>query len=798
MSKRRFFIIGKGSGSVMRHLTVNVGGGHGSLLVNGELVTLNENNNYEGDFTDGTQIELETVAGTGYNFEGWYNDSEDLWPGGWNYDNPTTFTLDANYSLELHFAEMFNVVVKTSLDPSYGYITVNGVQGNFSDTVADGSELTLQAVEDNTTGDGRRVWFSYWYDGSSYNYANPTTYTVNNDVTIDAGFGVDHFIQFIVDPTKYSIVRRGQTMTQTFTDAFISGSSEKYEVVCETGYQFDGWLVDGVLDSDTSNPKWFGAAADRTVEPSVSAVAPVTQPNDELWYTTSNNQTVTPYSNSFGSRSILTNTYSDGKGIIKFDGNLVEIGYEAFNDCNTLTTVSFPDTVTNIADHAFDGCHMSTLNLNHITSIGSEAFDLNDQTTLNIPQYVTSITDNPFRSQHGNLTITVDANNSNYTDGGGNNCVYDPLNNKLITGGPNTVIPSGCTTIGDWAFSECYSLTSIEIPASVTRINQFAFACDNTGVLQELIVHSNPSLVHECFMNQATGGVLKYTTGVDPSQWLSHLPSGWTAIIVPPNDEIWYETSDNQTADFSNTNFNANITSNTYSNGKGVVKFDNNVTSTSDGYGSPSTATNLTKIWFPDSFTTVGNYSFMKCPLTYVSFNNITTIGYRAFDFNEITSLYIPPALSSIGNMGLRGKYLTNITVNPNNQTFNDGINDNGSNCIYDTLNGTLVLGCVNTVIPDSCTEIGKWAFSSNKLLTTIDFKQATQINGWAADFDINELSGPALETIYIRSTTPATFENTDVFDNQKTNGILYYESGVDYQRWLDVLPSGWTAHLIS
>lgn len=275
----------------------------------------------------------------------------------------------------------------------------------------------------------------------------------------------------------------------------------------------------------TENKKYYVSIVEAT------PVIPV-PPNDELWYISSTNNVVSPYSSSFGGRSITSNTYSGNKGIIKFDGDLSQIGDYVFYNCSDLTVVYFPNSVTTIGEHTFDGCHMSNLYLNQITTVGYESFDFNDQTSLNIPATLTSIDRNPFRSEHGNLVITVDSNNTVYTDGGGNNCIYQPSNHKLVSGGVNTVIPSDCTTLGGWAFSECYDLTSIEIPATVTYLDMYAFACDNSGSLQELIVHSNPSIGYDCFMNQATGGVLKYSTGVDPSQWLSHLPSGWTSQAI--------------------------------------------------------------------------------------------------------------------------------------------------------------------------------------------------------------------------------------------------------------------------
>jgi hypothetical protein len=41
--------------------------------------------------------------------------------------------------------------------------------------------------------------------------------------------------------------------------------------------------------------------------------------------------------------------------------------------------------------------------------------------------------------------------------------------------GGNVTIPNSVTTIGDFAFSACHSLTSVTIPNSVTTINDYAF-----------------------------------------------------------------------------------------------------------------------------------------------------------------------------------------------------------------------------------------------------------------------------------------------------------------------------------
>ena len=79
-----------------------------------------------------------------------------------------------------------------------------------------------------------------------------------------------------------------------------------------------------------------------------------------IHYTSSNGKIVTPYDSSAFSATILSNTYKDGVGVIKFDGKVTTIGDWAFYNCVSLTSVTIPDSVTTIGDGAFAGCRSLT------------------------------------------------------------------------------------------------------------------------------------------------------------------------------------------------------------------------------------------------------------------------------------------------------------------------------------------------------------------------------------------------------------------------------------------------------
>lgn len=70
-------------------------------------------------------------------------------------------------------------------------------------------------------------------------------------------------------------------------------------------------------------------------------------PADEIWYTTIDGQVLNPYiTDAFGA-TISSNTYKNGKGIIKFDRLVTNIGNKAFWYCSTLNSITIPNSRDN-------------------------------------------------------------------------------------------------------------------------------------------------------------------------------------------------------------------------------------------------------------------------------------------------------------------------------------------------------------------------------------------------------------------------------------------------------------------
>ena len=410
-----------------------------------------------------------------------------------------------------------------------------------------------------------------------------------------------------------------------------------------------------------------------------------------------------------------------GKVAYKYKGTMPEntsltlkegtlgIGVSSFADCSGLTSITIPDSVTSIGEGAFKGCtgltsitgsatNVSTVatqakptsftvNITSGTSIGSWAFEgctgltnitipdsvtnigcgafnyCTGLTSVTIPDSVTRINEYAFRGCTGLTSIVVKEGNTKYHSAG--NCLIETESKTLVLGCKNSIIPAdgSVTSIGDESFDGCSGLTSIAIPDSVTIIGDRAFYdCKN-------------------LINLTIG---KGVTSIGENAF--HGCSALEQIIVSKENIIYHSAGNCLIETESKTLILGCKTSTIPSDGSVLTI----------GCGSFESNTNLVSIVIPDSITTIEEDAFWEC----TGLKRIT-IG------NDVKNL---SALSFFRCSGLE-----EIIVLSGNTKYHSV-----SNCLIETENKMLILGCKNSIIPTdgSVTSIGDYAFSNRNIIS--------------------------------------------------------------------------------
>ena len=443
-----------------------------------------------------------------------------------------------------------------------------------------------------------------------------------------------------------------------------------------------------------------------------------------------------------------TNTLIAGCGNTTIPSGVTSIGTYAFHSCTSLTSITIPNSVTSIGNYAFLDC-ISLISIsipNSITSIGNYALhNCRSLTSITIPNSVTSIGFNAFSNCSSLSSLVVEIGNTIYDSRDNCNAIIETATNTLIAGCGNTTIPSSVTSIGDYAFRECSSLTSITIPNSVTSIGADAFLICSS--LTSVTIPSSVTNIGERAFSWCESLITIKTEAITPPTLENNVFNGCdklSAIYIPDNTLSAYQQAWGDEYTYINNENALNIhvevpgtledlISNTGANPTLVTRLTLTGTLNDDDFTCMrETMSSLVDIDLSRILNTSGVDFYNKDELVRVVLpNTLEHIGEYAFWGCSLTSITIPNSVTSIGVSAFFGcSSLVTLIVEEGNSIYDSRDN---CNAVIETATNTLIAGCNKTTIPKSVTNIGESAFYNCYKLTSITIPNSvTSIGDYA------------------------------------------------------------------
>ena len=269
---------------------------------------------------------------------------------------------------------------------------------------------------------------------------------------------------------------------------------------------------------------------------------------------------------------------------------------------------------------------------------------------------------------------------------------------------------------------------------------------------------------------------------------------------MPADNQIWYTTTDNNPV-------NVTASNNTYSNGKGVITFSNDLSEIADnmfkglatlssvtlpksirtiGKYAFQSCTSLSSVTMQDGVTKINNYAFKSCAFTEITLpNTLTSIENQAFASCKLTTITIPNSVTHLGpNVFQMCNNLTSVTISDNLKTVDGGLfysckklaEINGALASSDKRclvhKGKIIAFApaelTEYTIPEGVTAIGAQAFAWSSLTKVTISEHVTEIGDSAFSY------ASKLSEVYCKSTTPPTLVGTSAFTSNATGRKIY------------------------
>lgn len=478
-------------------------------------------------------------------------------------------------------------------------------------------------------------------------------------------------------------------------------------------------------------------------------------PNNEIWYTTSDGSTMSYTDKSDYGFKLVSNTYTDGKGVLKFDSDVTMLMSGSLSG-SKVTSLTLPRSLKRVdGAHVFNslssleslyGAYATSDGLCYVVDGELQAFIGRDVTEYTIPEGVTAIGSDAFRGHKVLERVYFPEGITSIGDEAFAYC--DNLSQIDIPEGVTYVgdrafescsmlsqidIPEGVTYLGDSVFQYCDALLQVNIPGSVTSIGSCAFkSCDKLSkvVISEGVTSIGEEAFSVCYKLEYIDIPDSVTTIGASAFWgcsnieSIHIPSGLSVIEASVfwclNKLTQIEIPD------------------------GVVRI---------GAGAFHGCSSLQELHLPDGVVEIGTDAFSGC--------------------NSLQEIHLPDSVVEIGIEAFVD--CKNISKFSGKFATEDGLAlIMGSRFLQYAVGATVD----SYTVPEGVEQIEDYAFYQSSNLTTLRLPESIYEIGYYAIAKCSNLSSVYFESIYCPNMTTSAFGDKNT---QNANLTLYvYEEAID------------------
>ncbi len=532
-------------------------------------------------------------------------------------------------------------------------ITISSVTATFGSDVFTGcpAGMVMHGFEGspaNVYADGQGIMFDAWQRTESGSCGENVTWSVDKATGVVTVTGAGPMRDYdCYDSSNYSPFESDQSVTSAVIGEGVTGIGAWFFDDC---HNLTSVSLPSTLKRIERGAFYGNGLAALTIPEGVTYIDA---------YAFDNNPSLTDLTLPDSVAGLGIYSFSSCTGLINavLPKGLTEIPENAFSGCSALTDVTIPFDVTSIADNAFSNC-VNLTTIHGVQGSYAETYAAAEGYAFAPTVMITAggacgMGVSWTLYDDGLLIVSGEGSMDPYS--GSTHAPWYDIRSSITS----VIIRDGVTSVGSYAFCNCYNLASVRIPEGVEDLGGSAFR--NCMSLESAVIPKTVNYIpgyafYDC--SSLTSVTISSVTATFGSDVFTGCP---TELVMHGYDR----SPANVYADEQGITFDPWSSTEIGSCGNGVTWMLDYITGvlTISGTGAMEgyqysdnmpwymSRQSIISVVIENGVTSIGNSAFCECTnLTSVSIpNSVASIGVFAFPETGLTDLTIPGSVTSIG-----------------------------------------------------------------------------------------------------------------------------------------------------